>query len=261
MGKSVQFILDTMQESGFVIPAYVRAKQASVTDDSNDIRIDGQGSVWLSAVKLACGEYLPAVKAAYQKRVTDAATRYGILDHIKEASAFIERMDIDPQQIRTEHDWKRTKGWLEKNAEFMDEGLREGIVDHLFQKASELGYTPLLSEKCVLLQIAGRDPFTEDVRQMAEEGIHKLASGKYYTTDQFESLPFEEVEALLPELVKQASLGIPMLHATLFAKVAENADENSAIVLDALLQKYGQMPIMDAQDFPLEINDEMLAKL
>ena len=263
MRKSVKFILDTMTESGFTIPDYVSEKRADVevTDDFNDIGIDSQKSVWLSAVKLACGDFLPAVRDSYQKKVTDAAMRYGIYDHVKDASAFVERMDIDPQQIRTEFDWKRTKNWLEKNAGFMDEGLREGIVDHLFEKAAELGYTPMLSEKCALLQIAGRDPMSPEVQKLAEDSIHKLASGKHYTTDQFEALPFEEVKELLPDLVKQASLGMTLLHPRLFAKVAETADESSAMVLDALLQKYGQMPILDESELPVEINDEILWNL
>ena len=170
-------------------------------------------------------------------------------------------MDIDPQQIRTEADWKRSKSWLEKNAQYIDEDIREGIVDCLFDKAAELGYEPLISEKSTLLKIAGRNPITEEVHQLTVDSLHKLASGKYYTTGQFEVLPFEEVQALLPELVKKASFEMPLLHPRLFAKAAETEDRTVAVLLDALLQKYGQFPVMDEADLPMEVNDAMLAKL
>ena len=262
MQKSVKFVLDTMEESGFPIPEYVSEKQAdvSVTEYSN-ISIDSRANVWLSAVKLACGEFLPTVRASYCKEVMEAAQRYGIDGQVKDATAFVERMDIDPQQICTETDWRRTKDWLKKNAQYMDEGLREGIVDHLFEKAAELGYIPMLSEKCDLLQIAGRDPITPEIQKLAEESSHKLASGTHYTTDQFEALPFAEVEELLPDLMKKASLGMGVLQPRLFAKVAETADRNTAMVLDALLRKHGQAPVLDEKELPLEINEAVLARL
>ena len=261
MQQSVRFILDTMEESGFIIPSYVGAKQANVTEHPSDISIDGRENVWLSAIKLAFGDFLPAVHASYSKTVADAARRYGITEDVAKAASFVKQMNTAPRQIHTEHDWKRTKSWLEKNAEYLDETIRAGIVDHLFEKAAELDYIPALSEKCVLYQIAGRDPITPEVQQLAEESIHKLASGTHYTTDQFEVLPFEEVKELLPDLVKHASFNVPVFQPTLFAKAAEAADENSAVVLDALLRKHGQAPIYDENEVSIEINDAILARL
>jgi pyruvoyl-dependent arginine decarboxylase (PvlArgDC) len=250
-----------MEESGFIIPSYVGAKQADAIENPNSINIDGQENVWLSAIKLAFGDFLPAVHASYSKKVSDAARRYGILEDITKAGSFVEQMNTAPRQICTELDWKRTKSWLEKNAEYMDEIVRVEIVDHLFEKAAEMNYVPTLSENCVLYQIASRDPITPEVQQLAEESIHKLASGTHYTTDQFEVLPFEEVKELLPDLVKRASFNMPVFQSTLFAKAAEAAGENSAVVLDALFRKYGQAPIYDENEVPIEINDAILARL
>ena len=270
MSRSVKFILDTMETSGFKIPGYVSEnKQAGadgetnvyIADNPTGICINSQADVWLSAVKLACGEFLPAVRESYQQKITDAASRYGILDDVKAASGFIERMDIDPQQIRTEFEWRRTKDWLVKNAQYLELVIREGVVDHLFEKAAEIGYTPALSEVCLLQQIAERDPVTSEVEKLAAESIHKLASGNYYRTDQFSALPFAEVKELLPDLIKRASFETSVLHPRLFAKAAETADENSAFVLDALLQKHGQMPVYNDRNLPVEINDALLARL
>jgi len=256
--------LDTLEASGFTIPEYVRAKQADgeeITDNSNDIRIDSQANVWLSAVKLACSDLPAARRERELQYVYDAAQRYRILDEVKAASAFIEKMDVDPQQIRTEGDWQRTRDWLHKNAQYLDLPIREGIVDHLFEKAAELRYTLSLSEDCLLRQIAERDPVTPELQKLAEANIHKLATGKHYTTDQFEALPFEEVREFLPDLVKQASFEIPALQPNLFADAAKRASIDEAMVLDMLLQKHGQLPICDDSNLPVAISDAILAAL
>jgi hypothetical protein len=262
MQKSVEYILDAMRESGFSIPNYVGTKQASgvAWDNPSGISMDSQENVWLSAIKLACSD-LPAVRASYQKQVTDAARRYGILEDIKAASAFIVEMDSTSKKIRTEFDWKQTKEWLTKNANYLNLPLREGIVDHLFEKAAEMNYVPSLSERCALLQLAQRDPLISEVQKLAEESVHKLASGTHYTTEQFGALPFEEVQELLPDLVKRASFEMPLLHPRLFAKSAETADANTAVVLDALLQKHGQTPLHDESNLPVEVSDAILARL
>ena len=254
-----------MTESGFAVPSYVGVKNASnegtTTDNPNDININSQENVWLSAIKLACMDVLPTIRDSYAKKVVDAARRYGILGDIKAAAAFVDRLDVDPQQIRTEGDWKRSKEWLHKNAEHMDLHIREGIVDHLFEKAAELGYTPSLSEKCLLHQIAEREPITHEIQKLAEESIHRLATGTHYTTDQFKALPFDEVKDILPDLVKSASFEMSTLHPALFARAATAVEENTAVVLDALLQKHGQFPVYDDSNLPIEINDAMLAAL
>jgi len=82
----------------------------------------------------------------------------------------------------------------------------------LFEKAAELGYVPSLSEKCLLLQIAERNPITQEVQKLAEASVHKLATGTHYATDQFKVLPFAEVKEVLPDLAKTASLGMFVLH-------------------------------------------------
>jgi len=74
-------------------------------------------------------------------------------------------------------------------------------------------------------------------------------------------LPFEEVQDLLPDLVKRTSFEMPRIHPRLFAKTAETADANTAVVLDALLQKHGQMPLHDESGLPVEISDAILARL
>jgi len=254
-----------MRESGFSIPNYVGTKLAAVEEviapHPSGISINSQENVWLSAIKLACSDLLPAVRASYQKQVSDAAKRYGILEDIKAAAAFIEEMDSKPRQIQTEYDWKQAKDWLQKNADYLDISLREGIVDHLFEKAAAMNYVPSLSERCALLQLAQRDPFIPEVQKLAEESIHKLASGKNYTTEQFSALPYEEVQRLLPDLVKRASFEMPKIHPRLFAKVAEEADMNTAIVLDALFQKHGQTPLYDESVLPVEVSDAILARL
>lgn len=256
-----------MQESGFEIPAYVRTKQASGEladgrDNPNGICIDSQADVWLSSLKLACGDFRPIIQEIHAKKIADAAKRYAITDDLKSAAAFMDRMDIDPQQISTEGDWHRTKDWLYKNAEYMDLNIREGIVDHLFEKAAELEYIPALSEKCLLFQIAERDPYAmPEMRKVAEGYVHKLATGTYYTTDQFAKLPIEQVKEYLPNLVKQSSFEAPILQPDLFAKAAASADWNSAKVLDALLHNCGQSPVGREADPPIEINDAMLAAL
>ena len=135
------------------------------------------------------------------------------------------------------------------------------MVDHLFEKAAEMNYISSLSERCDLLQIAQRDPLIPEVQKLAEESIHKLASGTHYTTEQFAALPFEEVQELLPDLVKRASFEMPRIHPKLLASTAETADVNTAVVLDALLQKHGQMPLYDASSLPVEISDAILANL
>jgi len=212
MQKTVDYVLDAMREFGFPIPNYVGTKQAGgeevVADNPSGIRMNSQENVWRSAIKLACSDFLPAVHASYQKQVTDAARRYGILEDIKSASAFMDTMESAPRQIRTEYDWKQTKDWLQNNADHLEISLREGMVDHLFAKAAEMNYIPSLSERCDLLQIAQRDPLIPEVQKLAEESIHKLASGTHYTTGQFAALPFEEVQELLPDLVKRASFEI-----------------------------------------------------
>jgi hypothetical protein len=243
----------------------VGTKQASdveaALDNPSGISINSQENVWLSAIKLACDDFLPAVRASYQKQVTDAASRYGILGDIKAASAFIDGMEKDPQQIRTEFDWKQTKEWLVKNADYLELSIREGMVDHLFEKAAEMNYVPSLSERCDLLQVAEREPLTSEVQKLAEQNIHKLASGTHYTTDHFAALPFAEVQDLLPDLVKKASFEMPVIHPRLFAKTAATADANTAVVLDALLRKHGQVPLHNDSNLPVEINDAILSRL
>jgi hypothetical protein len=255
-----------MEESGFVLPDYVGTKQANseegeVTDYPTDIRISSQANVWLSGIKLACSDLSPKVRAFHLKKVMDAAGRYGILDDLKSATAFIKNMDAGPRPIRTEGDWQRSKEWLQKNADFMEQDIREGIVEHLFTKAAELNYVPLLSEVYTLNQIAGREDVIPEIQKLAEESLHKLATGTHYTTDQFAALPFDEVNQFLPELIKKASFEMPVLHPKLFAQAAESADRNSALVLDALFRKHGQSPVDDDSHLPLEINDAILAKL
>ena len=84
-----------MREFGFPIPKYVETKHASgveaVADNPSGIRINSQENVWRSAIKLACSDCLPAVHASYQKQITDAARRYGILEDIKSAYALVEK--------------------------------------------------------------------------------------------------------------------------------------------------------------------------
>jgi hypothetical protein len=271
-----KFVLDKMTAASFALPSYVAydkkdQKTAGVevgteptapSYNSMEFPIDSQENVWLSAVKLACAAGLHKLaQESLQKKIYAAAERYGIEGDLQKAAEFIQRLNETPRQIKTASDWQKAKTWLIKYASQLAPTLLHKLADYLLKKTAEVGYIPSRSEKYELTEMAGRDPVTPEIEKWAEENIHKLASGNYYRTDQFAALPYEEVNELLPDLLKTASLGMPVLNPDTFAKAASEADESSANVIDWLLEKHGQLPIHTEKGLPIAVNDEILAEL
>jgi hypothetical protein len=139
--------------------------------------------------------------------------------------------------------------------------LRTRLADHLLDQAEKLGYIPSLLEKVQINEAAGRDRDTEEVYQLAEQNLHKLANGSLWRTDQFDCLSPETVQEYLPHLLRQASLGMNVIEPHRFGKVASLLPEHEAAVLDALLNAQGEYPVHREQNLPVEINDTVLATL
>jgi hypothetical protein len=260
-----EYILDRMRSKGFQMPGYVGQKtadtQSGASYHSSELKFDSQENVWLSAVKIACLSCSGFERGIYTQRLYDAADRYRIRGDIEKAAAFIRGTENEKQDILTESDWHKAALWLHKNASFMQESDRRAAADCLMMKSAEIGYVPSLAEKYTLDKLAGRNPVSDDIRRLADDNLHKLASGSVYRTDQFESLPYKEVHDFLPDLMRQASFGLPVLQPSLFARAAVQADEVQADVLDKLMRKHGQVPVHSARHLPVEINDQILAAL
>lgn len=270
MTTDFRFILDKMSAAGFSMPAYVgydkktanADTETAVSYESTEFPLDSQENVWLSSVKLACIDGMSELLKKLQKeKIYAAAERYGIRSDLDKAAAFIDKIKTEPQQMKTASDWQKAKAWLIKYAAQIAPDLLVKFADYLLKKTAEVGYIPSLTEKYELTELAGQDPITPEIQAWADKNLHKLASGSYYRTDQFASLNYAEVNELLPDLIKTASLGMPVLNPYTFAEAASAADEACADVIDYLLEKQGQYPVHTEKGLPIAISDEILAEL
>jgi hypothetical protein len=278
-----RFVLDKMAASGFFMPDYINynkktadadtaagsvvgtdadASTVSVFYENKEFPIDSQEKVWLSAVKLACLPDMPKTEQDfYRKQIYAAAERYGIRNDLDKAAEFITNSENEPQTIKTSADWQKAKTWLTKHAASLASELVMKLANYLLDKTAEVGCVPSLSEQYELREMAGRNPMTPELQKFAETNLHRLANGTYYRTDQFASLTYDEVNRCMPDLIKNASLGMPVLNASTFAKAASESSEAHADVIECLLSQHGQYPIHTERGHPVEINDQVLAEL
>jgi hypothetical protein len=265
-----RFILDKMSAAGFTMPQYVGYDKKTASAEGREpasyenksFPIDSQENVWLSAVKLACDKIMPVwERDIYSKRVYDAAEHYGITADLEKAAEFIVKSETEPHVIRTEDDWRKAQSWLIKNAEYLDPRITIKLANYLLDTTEGVGYIPSLIEQFDLREMAGRNPMTPELQKFAEQNLHRLANGTYYRTDQFALLDYDEVNEIMPDLMKTASLGMTVLQPDAFAKAASEADEAHADLLEHLLGQHGQHPIHSERGLPVEINDRILAEL
>jgi hypothetical protein len=265
-----RFILDKMSVAGFAMPSYVGYDKKTASAEGREpasyenrsFPIDSQENVWLSAVKLACDKTMPAwERDIYSKRVYDAAEHYGIRADLDKAAEFIVKSETEPHTVRTENDWQKAQSWLIKNAGYLDPRITIKLANYLLDTAGRVGRVLSLLDQFDLREMAGRNPMTPELQKFAEQNLHRLANGTYYRTDQFASLTYDEVNEIMPDLVKTASLGMPVLQPDAFAKAASEADEAHANILEHLLTQHGQYPVHSERGLPVEINDRILAEL
>lgn len=257
-----------MDATGYPIPEYVNYKtklaaaaEDSVPSESDEFVLDSREKVWLAAVKLACLSLRPLQKELLQRKIADAADRYGIRDDIDEASDFVRRSSERSEGIRTLEDFQKAASWLERYAEHLPLDVRASLAGYLLQQSVKLGYVPSLSQEFQWNQWSGHDPYTEPLRRYAQENLHKLATGNVYRTDQFANLSLDELQECLPELLKTASLGMNAIQPDRLAKTAAGMSFRQAEVLDAILYSHGQTPVHRTCGLPLAIDDATLAAL
>jgi hypothetical protein len=272
MQENFRFVLDKMAASGFTMPAYVNydKKTASAGDaetspasyEDRAFPIDSQENVWLSAVKLACDTDLSQLeKDSYKKQVYDAAERYGIRGDLDKAAEFVLKSETEPQGIRTVEDWQKAQTWLIKHAEQVSPDIVTKLANHLLDKTAEIGYIPSLVEQYDLREMAGRDPMIPEMQKYAERNCYRLANGNYYTTNQFATLSYDEIDRCVPDLLKTASLGMPVFQPDTFAAAVSQSDKAHADIITTLLANHGQHPIHSERRLPVEIDDRTLAEL
>jgi hypothetical protein len=254
-----------MQKSNYPLPEYVHYGQKTAAemslDYSNDINITSKENVWLSALKLASMELPDTIQTAQWNKVVEAANHYRIVPDIQKAAEFTDKLNETPKGVYTENDWRLAQDWLRKNAEYLPKESRAVISDYLFEKSAELGCVPTVDEKVEFAVWSGRDPVIDEIEKIAEADIHRLATGNYYRTNQFAAIPFEEISEVLPAVTKKAAFETHIINGSLLADAAKTVDENSATVIEALLNKHGQYPVYAEGNLPLEINDAILSKL
>lgn len=255
-----------MRASGHPFPEYIRfdlkeADSNAPSYDPEELRVDSRANVWLSAVKLACLPLRPLERSLVERKITDAAIRYGIPDDVNHAVSTVKELNAKVAGIETTTDYVKARDWFFANAPALDDELREKLADYLGERAEKVGHLPSLVERYRLDELSGRDPLTETVRQFAERNLHKLATGAVYRTDQFAVLPVDRVEECLPDLLRTASLGMNVIAPERIGKVASHLAEPEALVLESLLASYGQEPVHHDRNNPVEINDEILAAL
>ena len=265
-----RFVLDRMLAENYPMPLYVtyHKKEATASGTSTpsyhptDYPVTSQENVWLSHLKLACNnEMRPMVREIWMKKVADAASRYGIMKDIESVTAYVEKLRTKVAGIETQSDYEKAKDWLFKNAEFLDTDTAAAVSEHLQQVAKKLGHVLSMTEQYRLDELSGRDPMTPEIMKQVDARLHKLATGSVYTSNQFLCLPVEAVQEYLPDLMKTASLGMNVMPPQRFGKIAETLGVPEAEVLDTLMGIHGEQPIHSDYGCPLEINDEVLAKL
>jgi len=265
------FLLDQLRATGFRFPEYITfaTKTADQKETGEiapsyhptDLETGSRENVWLSSVKLAAMPLRPLQREFLHKKIADAAFRYGIESDLEKVSEAIQNFRQKTAGIETVTDYEIARDWFFKNAGYMEGELRTRLADHLLEQAKKLGHVPSLLEKVQINEAAGRDPVTDEVRQFAEQNLHKLANGSVYRTDQFGCLTPETVREYLPHLLREASLGMNVIEPHRFGKVASLLPEHEATVLDALLGAQGEFPVHREKNLPVEIGDDVLAAL
>jgi len=262
---NLAYVLDTMTASGYPIPDYIhyRNKEATVSHspDMDDGTLDSREKVWLAAVKSACVPMAELQRNLLFHKIAAAASRYGILPEIEEAVRYVERLDKQEPGIRTVADFRKAAEWLREYADTLTPDIRAALANHLLDKTIKLGHVLSVAEQFELDEWAGRDPYTPELRALAERNLHKLASGNVYRTDQFAALSVDELRDSLPDLVKTASLGMNVVDLGRLAKCAATLPSRQADILDALFVTHGQQPIHSDYGAPVEIDDAILASL
>lgn len=256
---NLHFVLDNMQASGHPIPGYVHYRKKAASDSGK--RLDGREELWLEAVKLACTSMRPLEKEIRFHKIAAVADRYGIRNDIDAAVAYIDQLENRREGIRTASDFRKAADWLERHADTLAPEVRASVANHLLEQAVKVGHVTSLTERFRWNEWSGRDPYTDDVRTLAEKNLHKLATGSVYRTDQFDVLSVEELQELLPDLLKTASLGMNVFQADRIGKTASTLPEHEARILENLLESHGQSPVHSDFGSPVEISDEILATL
>lgn len=255
-----------MNATGYPIPEYVhyKRKEATAADRSGSPEEpdrDGREAIWLDAVELACTPMRPLERDILRRKNATLADRYGIRGEIDNAIAYVEGLGRRGDGIRTVSDFRKAAAWLEKYADILDADVRTRLVDHLQEQSVKLGHLPTLTEKFQWDRWAGRDPLTGEVREFAENNLHKLATGSVFRTDQFAVLSTDEMRECLPDMLKAASLGMDVIQPDRIGKTASALPERDARILEALLESHGQSPVHSDYGAPVEINDAVLAAL
>ena len=278
-----KFMLDTMIDSKYPFPDYVNyaVKAASTTEKSAESELNSEATdysvasreqVWLSALKLACfqpkyaldgfegSQDAPTIRYA-TKRVKDAAIRYGILEDLNKMAEFVVQVETRQPGIRSEAELKAAKNWLSKNAEYLGKTARLRVLADIEHKEAEFGYVPTLQEKYDRAVYREENPVSEDMEKFAEANLHELATGKVYSTFQFEKLAkaaATELRDCLPALVKTASLGTFVPIPEQLGKHAALLREDEACLLDLLMEKHGQVPLNDTRKAAVVIETDFL---
>jgi len=262
---NLAYVLDTMTATGYPVPDYVhyRRKDAAApycVETDND-KLDSREKVWLAAVKLACTPMRKLQRNILFHKIAAAASRYGIRRETEEAVRYVKRLDQQISGIRTVGDFQKAAEWLRTYADTLEPDVRAKLAGHLLHKTVKLGYLLSVTEKFELDQWAGRDPYSPEVRALAEHNLHKLASGTVYRSDQFAALPLDELRDVLPDLVKIASLGMEAVDPARLGKCASALPEHHAEILDALFTAHGRQPVHSDIGAPVTIDDTILASL
>lgn len=260
----LHFVLDSMQRTGYPIPEYVNYKRKIAADSVGGFRdgvLDSRENVWLSAITLACTPLRPLEKEIRTRKIAAAAQRYGIRPEIDEAVAFAGRLENRRDGIQTRADFRKAADWLHRYADSLAPEVRASLATHLLEQSVKVGYLPSLAEKYDWDEWAGRDPHTDQLRELAEMNLHKLATGNVYRTDQFVPLNADEMRECLPDLLKTASLGMDVIQPQRVGKFAAMLPEREAEILERLLESHGQFPVHSDFGAPVEIDDRVLATL
>ena len=95
-----------MRAVGYPFPEYIRFETKEADSDApsyhpEELRIDSRANVWLSAVKLACLPLRPLERSLFQRKIADAAFRYGIDKEVEQAVKMVEEFNSKVAGITT----------------------------------------------------------------------------------------------------------------------------------------------------------------